>query len=87
MTIADWATTISGFLAVALTLGAAGRWLIKHYLIQLKNNGGSSVKDKTDLIPEVMNMVRDIHKDLGDVKVDLARLEGKVENHIEEHNR
>ena len=32
MTVDQWATTISGFLAVALTVGAAFRWLIKHYL-------------------------------------------------------
>lgn len=45
MTIADWATTISGFLAVLLAIGAAFRWLIKNYLSEMKPNGGSSMKD------------------------------------------
>ena len=45
MTAQDWAA-----LAVALTtiIGAfatAVRWLVKHYLAELKPNGGSSVKD------------------------------------------
>lgn len=87
MSIADWATTISGFLAVLLAAGGALRWLIKHYLSELKKNGGGSVKDRTDLIPKVMDMLNDIHDDLLGVKIDLARLEGKFEQHVEEHKR
>lgn len=87
MTVADWATTISGFLAVVVAFGGAIRWLVKHYLVELKKNGGKSVKDTTNLIPEIREMVKDIHADLTDVKVDLARLEGKFEQHVEEHNR
>ena len=45
MSIADWATTISGFLAVLLAVGAGFRWLIKNYLFEMKPNGGSSMKD------------------------------------------
>ena len=45
MSIADWATTISGFLAVLVAVGAAFRWLIKNYLFEMKPNGGSSMKD------------------------------------------
>lgn len=87
MTIADWATTISGFLAVLIAAGGGIRWLVKHYLVELKRNGGGSVKDRTDLIPEIKEMVRDIHHDLNEVKVDLARLDGKFEQHVEEHNK
>lgn len=87
MSIADWATTISGFLAIAAALGGAFHWVIKRYLIELRNNGGGSVKDKTDMIPEIKELVREIHVDLNDVKVDLARLEGKFEQHVQEHNR
>ena len=45
MSIADWATTISGFLAVVIAVGAGFRWLIKNYLHEMKPNGGSSMKD------------------------------------------
>ena len=74
MSISDWATTISGFLAVVIAVGAGFRWLIKNYLFELKNNGGSSMKDSLDRISDA----------LVEIKIDLARLEGKVENHIEE---
>ena len=45
MSIADWATTISGFLAVLIAVAAGFRWLIKNYLFEMKPNGGSSMKD------------------------------------------
>lgn len=37
-------------LFAALTGGVAGlvRWLVTHYLSELKNNGGTSIKDKVD---------------------------------------
>jgi hypothetical protein len=80
MTIADWATTISGALAI---LGALG-WVIKKYLSELKPNSGSSLRDATDRMERMLSMMQG---DVLDIKVDLARLGGKVDNHIEEHNR
>lgn len=80
MTIPDWATTVSGALAA---LGAIG-WIIKKYLSELKPNHGSSLRDVTDRLERLMEIM---HKDIQDLKVDVARLEGKVENHIEEHAR
>ena len=77
MTVADWATTISGFLAVLVAVGAAFRWTIKHYLVELKNNGGSSMRDAVD----------HIHRDVMEIKVCMAKLEGKFEQHIEEHSK
>jgi hypothetical protein len=70
MSIADWATTISGFLAVVLAAAGAFRWLIKNYLSEMKPNGGGSMRD-----------------DITEIKVLLAKLEGKFEQHIEEHSR
>ena len=52
MTIPDWAglavsvTTLIGALAVGV------RFLVKHYLSELKPNGGSSIKDKVKDIDE-----------------------------------
>lgn len=80
MSIPDWATTISGSLAI---LGAVG-WIIKKYLSELKPNSGSSLRDATD---RVEKMLACMQQDVQEIKVDLARLEGKVENHIEEHSR
>ena len=48
MTAAEWA----GFAVALMTLfaGFAGavRWLVKHYLAELKPNGGGSVKDQVN---------------------------------------
>jgi hypothetical protein len=73
MSIADWATTVSGALAVIAALG----WIVKRYLVELKPNHGSSLRDAVDCI----------QKDISAISVDLARLEGKFEQHTEEHLR
>lgn len=80
MSIPDWATTVSGGLAI---IGAIG-WIIKKYLVELKPNHGSSLRDVTD---RMEHMLTCLQKDVQEIKVDLARLEGKVENHIDEHAR
>ena len=46
MSIDQWATTISGALAVLVAIGTTLRWTIKHYLSELKPNSGSSLKDQ-----------------------------------------
>ena len=73
MSIADWVTTISGALAIIGTLG----WIVKRYLVELKPNHGSSLRDAIDRI----------QRDISAMSVDLARLEGKFEQHTEEHSR
>jgi hypothetical protein len=46
MTIQDWASLIVAILTIVSSFGLAVRWLVKHYLSELKTNGGSSVKDQ-----------------------------------------
>lgn len=60
MTVDQWATTISGFLAVALTVGAAFRWLIKHYLKELKPNGGTSMNDRLTKLEAKVEIIYDL---------------------------
>jgi len=43
--------TIVGFFVTAI------RWLVKHYLQELKPNGGSSVKDKIDSFSDRLDRV------------------------------
>ena len=56
MSIPDWATTISGVLALLAAMWAAHRYitksLVRDYLSELKPNGGSSIKDKVNKIEE-----------------------------------
>ena len=63
MSVDQWATTISGFLAVALTIGAAFRWLIKHYLKELKPNGGTSMNDRLTKLETKVEIIYDLLKD------------------------
>ena len=52
MTIANWASLIMATLAIATAFVGAVRWLVKHYLYELKPNGGSSLKDSVKRLEE-----------------------------------
>jgi hypothetical protein len=63
MSVDQWATTISGFLAVLIAVGAAFRWLIKHYLNELKPNGGSSMNDRLTKLEAKVEIIYDLLRD------------------------
>jgi hypothetical protein len=46
MTIQDWASLIVAILTILSSIAFGIKWLVKHYLSELKTNGGSSVKDQ-----------------------------------------
>ena len=64
MTPNEWAglavatTTLIGTLAITV------RHLVKHYLSELRPNGGSSVKDKINLLEEKVELLTDLVKEL-----------------------
>ena len=60
MSIADWSTTISGVLAVTIAAGASIRWIIKHYLIELKPNSGSSMNDRLTRVEAKLEIIYDL---------------------------
>ena len=45
MTIQDWASLIVAILTIVSSIAFGIKWLVKHYLSELKPNGGSSIKD------------------------------------------
>jgi len=45
MTPANWAGLIVSIIAIITALAGAVRWLVKHYLYELKPNSGSSMRD------------------------------------------
>lgn len=45
MTLANWASLAVAIIAIVSAFAGAIRWLVKHYLYELKPNGGSSLKD------------------------------------------
>lgn len=42
------AADIATYIAIALPLGAFITWILRHYLSELKPNGGESIKDKVN---------------------------------------
>ena len=48
MTAANWAGLIVSIVAVISAFAGSVRWLVKHYLYELRPNGGSSVKDSVN---------------------------------------
>jgi hypothetical protein len=60
MSIADWATTISGALAVIAAMGATLHWIIKKYLSELRPNGGSSLRDSVNRLEDRVDKIYEI---------------------------
>jgi hypothetical protein len=60
MTPSDWAafavaiTTLVGSLAVSI------RWLVKHYLSELRPNSGSSLRDSVDRLEQRVDRIYEI---------------------------
>jgi hypothetical protein len=46
MTVQDWAALTVSLLTIGGAFLAVTRWLVKHYLAELKPNGGSSMNDR-----------------------------------------
>jgi hypothetical protein len=74
MSISDWAALTSVILGVGGVTILGIKWTIKHYLAELKPNGGSSMRDA----------INKIGLDMTEVRVSLARLEGRFDQHVEE---
>ena len=45
MTVEEWATLIVAILTIVSSIAFGIKWLVKHYLIELKPNSGSSLRD------------------------------------------
>lgn len=46
MTVQDWAGLVLTTLSIVALLAGGIKWLVKHYLSELKTNGGSSMRDE-----------------------------------------
>ena len=63
MTPADWAGIAVAVTTVVAAFAAAVRWLVKHYLNELKPNGGSSIKDKVNHLEDKVDLLMDLVKE------------------------
>jgi hypothetical protein len=57
MTVANWASLIVAIIAIVTAFAGAVRWLVKHYLYELRPNGGGSVKDQVNRLEERVDQI------------------------------
>ena len=55
MTLQDWAALILSILSIFAIFAGGIKWMVKHYLSELKVNGGSSVKDQINRLEVRIN--------------------------------
>ena len=63
MSPADWAGVAVAVTTVVAAFAAAVRWLVKHYLNELKPNGGSSLKDKVNHLENKVDLLTELVKE------------------------
>ena len=74
MTIQDWASLIVAILTIVSSIGLSIKWLVKHYLSELKPNSGSSLKDQ----------VNRLEKAIEEQRVDSERARDRQEKKLED---
>jgi hypothetical protein len=57
MTAANWASLIVAVIAIITGFAGGVRWLVKHYLYELKPNSGSSLKDSVIRLEEKVEIL------------------------------
>ena len=63
MTPTEWATLVVAILTIITGFAGVVRWLVKHYLYELRPNGGSSLKDKVNLLEEKVELLTELVKE------------------------
>ena len=64
MTPNEWAGIAVAVTTLVGTLAITVRHLVKHYLSELRPNGGSSVKDQVNRLEEKVELLTDLVKEL-----------------------
>jgi hypothetical protein len=57
MTSANWAGLIVSVIAIISAFAGSVRWLVKHYLAELKPNGGSSMRDSINRLEAQIEII------------------------------
>ena len=58
MTIQDWAALILSILSIIAVLAGGIKWLVKHYLSELKPNAGSSMTEQISRLETALDEQR-----------------------------
>jgi len=64
MTPTEWAGIAVAVTTLVTAFAGLIRWLVKHYLTELKPNGGSSLKDKVVHLEEKVDLLTDLVKEV-----------------------
>jgi hypothetical protein len=57
MTLANWAGLIVSVIAIVSAFAGSVRWLVKHYLYELKPNSGTSLKDSVTRLEQKVEIL------------------------------
>lgn len=57
MSAQDWAAFTVALMTILAGAASGIRWLVKHYLAELKPNGGGSVKDQVNRLEERVDQI------------------------------
>lgn len=57
MSAAEWAAFAVALMTLLAGFSGAVRWLVKHYLNELKPNGGGSVKDQVNRLESRVDQI------------------------------
>ena len=79
------AADIATYIAIALPLGAFITWVLRHYLAELRPNGGESLSDYVKL--QILPLLKEVRAEQITIGEKVAKLEGKFEQHIVEHTK
>lgn len=60
MSAQNWASLIVSVLAIISAFATSVRWLVKHYLNELKPNGGSSMRDELTGLKHEVAIIKDL---------------------------
>lgn len=63
MSANEWAGIAVAVTTLVASFVGSVRWLVKHYLAELKPNGGSSIKDKVNRLEEKVELLTDLVKE------------------------
>jgi hypothetical protein len=59
----EWAGLAVAIFTLIAGFAGAVRWLVKHYLYELRPNGGSSLKDKVDSLEKQIDLLTEFVKE------------------------
>ena len=60
MTPENWAALVVSIFTIVAGFTAAIRWLVKHYLSELRPNSGSSLRDSVDRLEQRVDRIYEI---------------------------